>query len=361
MTDALRRKRVLIVGAGFRAGNNFLPSFALRPDAFEVVGLIGRSTVRSKPLGERWNVPVYETIAAVDPASVDIVAVTVPTTQNRAVLEAILRWNPEVLLAIDTPIAWKLGEYRDILPLIRRFRAVVVAEDFMNFPQFELARRAAAEGLLGNVRSVMLFNTGYAYHGLALLRSFANLAPVTGTQRLRLGSYSSVVGFRFAGGMRGYIVGPYRQAVTGGIVVEGERGVITQAAEDAEFASIGKRMLYRLAPFPGDGPIAGFALENSNYALATPEIPEMAKMPFEDQTPLNVCKNVGLTRIFHALVEPDELNRRYGYTNALYDSFASRLALRGLFPLDPLARFGSDFMLLPRLTIPKAAQAAPAG
>jgi hypothetical protein len=349
MTDSVEAKRVLIVGAGFRAANNFLPAFALLPDLFKVVGIVARSTKRSEPLSKLWNVPVFRSLAEIDANRVDIVAVTIPTDQNRIVLENILKWNPSILLAMDTPVARNYREFRDLEPLLRRFPAVVVAEDFMNFPQFELSRRAAREGLLGRIQSVTLYNTGYAYHGLALLRSFADLAPVVGCRRTLLGSYSSVLGYRFGSGMRGYIVGPYRQSITGGIVVEGSKAIVTQAPEDVQFAQAGKRETFVLAPVTTDGILSAFIIEGTPYRVDTPEIASMLNMPFSDQTLLNVLKNIGLTKIFSALLSADYLNRKYGFENALYDSFASRLANRGLLPFDPFFRVDGGFMAIPRL------------
>jgi hypothetical protein len=348
------RARVLIIGAGFRAANNFLPALRLCAESFEVVGILARSTERSEPLGKLWDVPVYRSLAEVDPRGVDTVAVTVPTNQNAAVLSALLAWNKDVSLTIDTPIAWNFGEYRALLPLLLRFKAVVVAEDFMNFPQFELARTAVRSGLCGRVRSVTLFNTGYRYHGLALLRSFTDFAPVLTSWRFQLGGYSSVVAFRFSGGMVGYIVGPYRQVVTGGILVEGDSAIVTQAAEDVQFTTLGSRKLYHLASSSEPGREDAFVLEGSDLRLATPEFSAMSAMPFEDRTPLNVYKNVGLTRIFRSLIVPDALNRPYGFQNALYDSFASRFAFGGRLRFDPLARVGSNFMALPRLAITRS-------
>jgi hypothetical protein len=350
MIDRSGPKRVLIVGAGFRAANNFLPSLALMPASFSVVGLVAKSRTRSASLGIVWNVPAYDDLSQVDPKTVDIVVVTVPTHANAAVLAAILKWNDRVDLVIDTPIASTFAQYRELRPLLRKFRAVAVAEDFMNLPHFELALRAARDGLFGTIRSVTLFNTGYRYHGLALLRSFAELGSVVGSKRAKLGSYSSVITYHFAGGMRGHIVGPYRQVTTGGIVVEGDRGVLTQAAEDAQFADVGKRLVYRLAQTSADGLPSAFVIENSSYRLDLPEIAAMKHMPFEDRSWLNVLKNVGLTRIFDSLVSGDGLNASYGFENGLYDSFASKLASAGVFPFDPLVAVGKNFMSLAAMT-----------
>ena len=334
---------------------------ALMRDSFSVIGLLAKSRTRSEALGALWNVPVYDSLSEIDPSTVDIVAVTVPTPQNRGVLEAVLGWNHRVSLAIDTPIAQTFDEYRGLQPLLRRFKAVVVAEDFMNLPHFELALRASRDGLLGKILSVTLFNTGYRYHGLALLRSFADLAVVAGSKRTRLGSYSSVLSYRFSGGMRGHIVGPYRQGTTGGIVVEGDRGIITQAAEDAQFADVGKRLVYQLAQTPAVGLPKAFVLENSNYRLDLPEVEAMSGMPFDDRSQLNVLKNIGLTRIFRSLLANDRLNSAYGFENGLYDSFASRLALKGALPFDPLVLAGKDFMSLPKLGVRRLqGSAAPA-
>ncbi len=114
---------------------------------------------------------------------VDIVAISVPTSQNAAVLRKLKPSASTLMILIDTPIAWNGAELAACNPLLSDFKHVAVAEDYMNFAPFSLMRRAVKAGLIGKPKALTLTNTGYLYHGLALIRSFADFKPVKSGRR----------------------------------------------------------------------------------------------------------------------------------------------------------------------------------
>jgi len=52
--------------------------------------------------------------------------------------------------------------------------------------------------------------------------------------------------------------------------------------------------------------------------------------------------------VFEAIGEKDNINHLYGQANAFYDSFAPRLAAKGVLGVDPLTWIGSDAVSLLR-------------
>jgi hypothetical protein len=345
--------RILMVGAGRRAQNNFLPvlTYLSQNHRIEIVGINARTAERLLPVAERWGVRAVHSIQDVDLASVDAVAVSVPTAQNAPVLQSLASHGSHLSLIVDTPIAWNRRELGAIGPLIAKFRRVLVAEDYMNFPQFQLIRRAVQSGLIGDLRGVTLYNIGFLYHGLALIRSFCGFGYARTTWRRNTNSFGNIVGYKFKGGYEGIVIGPYRKHETGGITVIGSKGVLTDFPGDVGFAKPGERAIYPLNYHRDEnGVITGISLDGAGdpFVLELPEIVAMAKMNFDDKSDLNLLRGCGLMQVFRALEDPENLNCHYGAQNAFYDSFASRLAGHNRLPVDPLAYFGSNAVNLLR-------------
>ena len=351
MTDRTRH-RVLIIGAGRRVKNNFLPSLRCLADRFEIVGVHARTAERLDPLCALWTVPPVHRLDDVDFTAVDVVVISVPTAQNANVLRQVVARAPGATIVIDTPIAWSLAEFAETRPLLARFGRVVVTEDYMNFPPFALARQAVAGGLIGSPRAVTLTNIGFFYHGLALIRSFYGFARVVGARASAIGARATVVRYSFGEGRTGFVIGPYRKSA-GSFVIEGASGSISDATGDK--GEPGKPVHALSLVRGSDGVIAGVELRQGGAAgdvllsLDLPQIAKMAAMPVDDRSDLNLLRGCGLMTVFQSVVEADPLNEAYGPGNATYDAFVSRAATKGWLRRDPLRWFGGDIMHAIRL------------
>jgi len=340
------RLRTLIVGAGRRVQNNFLPALRCLERDFEVVGLHSRTAERFLPVAERWSIPPVHQLSAVDLSGIDVVAISVPTAQNAAVLRQLVPHAGNLSIVVDTPVAWRPKQLAEIVPLLRQFKRVVVTEDYMNFPQFALLRRAVLDGLIGTLRGVTLYNVGYQYHGLALIRSFKGFPRARRTWQHKVGTFTNVVGYDFGNDYRAMVVGPYRRHTSGGITLEGSNGILTEFPGDAVVGEAGKTPVYTLTARRKNDLIDGFFIDGTErkYETDLPDIKKMAAMDFQDKSDLNLLRGCGLIEVFNSLGEDPNINQAYGFKNALYDSFISRAAAKGLLPIDPLAWFGADIM-----------------
>ncbi len=334
--------RVLVVGAGRRVQGNFLPVLRALDAQFSILGVHARTAARLQPVADRWGVPAVATLAGASLEAADVVALSVPTAQNPVVLRALLPQAARLSVVIDTPIAWTRQELAATAPLLARFRRVVVTEDYMNFPEYALARQAVAAGLIGTPTALTLTNTGYLYHGLALIRSFVGFRRAVRTWRRRVGGMTTLVGYRFPGGFEACVIGPYRRHSTGGFLLEGTAGAITQFPADLG-AATASRPVHLLAPRrDAAGRLDGYAI--GALDLIPAELAAMHEMPFDDKSDLNLQRGCGLASVFRSLIQDDGLNTAYGAENAFYDSFISRLAERGRLPIDPLTWLGRDAM-----------------
>jgi hypothetical protein len=338
--DAPAKRRVLLVGAGRRVQNNFLPVLACLSDAFEVRGLHSRTPATLARVADHWHVPAIASLAKSDLAQFDVVVVSVPTSQNGNVLKQLEANAANLDLVIDTPIAWTMREHAETAPLLEKFRSVTVAEDYMNFPRFSLIRQVVSSGIIGELRSVTLYNIGFLYHGLALIRSFVGFDPLLAAWSKPLSGHASVVGYDFVGGFSAAVVGPYRRHTSGGIFIEGSKAIITEHPIDRDFAAHGKSV-YVLSSVMRDGLLSGFEIQGDGqvFSVALDDLQRMRGMAFDDKSDINLERGCGLINVFRSLLDFGNFNRDYGPANAFHDSFVSRRAESGEIPLDPFDTF----------------------
>ncbi len=341
MNDMRARKRVLIIGAGRRGQNSYLPTFSCLADLYEICGLHSRTPSRVVPIARKWNVPAIERLSDIDLSTVDLAVISVPTGQNGAVLQALLPYAGNLRVLIDTPIASNRQELSVIRPLLERFRNVTVAEDHMNFPFHALAREAAIQGIIGRPSSLSLFNIGYLYHGLSIIRALTGFAPATSSWNRSLGTHAKVVGYGFADGFSAAMIGPYRrQEKVAGLVLEGSAGIISESRMDANYIGHNRKM-YVLEPVRAEGQLTGYKITGQNYKLVRdlPYLSNLRAMDFPDKSEINLVQNCGLIDVILSVFHESNINRGYGYKNGLYDSFASQRADSGYHKLDELLDF----------------------
>lgn len=343
MTDKTPRLRVLIVGAGRRVQNNFLPALACLSEQFEVVAIHARSEERMVPLAKKWGIAAISDLEKFDLSQIDVVAVSVPTGQNAAVLSKLLPHAGRLRLVIDTPIFLSRRELSANQNLLAQFKEVRPAEDFMSFPPYQFLRKIVESGLIGTPRALTLINTGYFYHGLALIRSFVNFAPVMSSTSFN--SFAYQIRYRFLGGFCASIIGPYRRGQHGGVVLEGTKGIITEIEDDKKFNMAGSTVYY-LSKNIEAGVITSYSLLLDSKVLSSFAVPyytQMAQIDFEDKSELNLLRGCGLIHIFQSFFTPN-IYDKYSYEQALYDSMISRVSKRGLLPFDPFALVGLNAM-----------------
>ncbi|MBM4231085.1 MAG: hypothetical protein FJ184_10105 [Gammaproteobacteria bacterium] len=336
--------RVFIFGAGQRVRNNFLPALHFLQDYFKVVGITARTTERLIPLARRWSIEAVVDVATLDWSKIDVVILSVSVPQNAEILRRLAPFASRLRLVIDTPIANTLDELAACKPWLSHYKSVLVTEDYMNFPMFSLIRRATTDRLIGDVKSIALFNIGYDFHGLALIRSFSNFEPVVFSTSKKIGACAKVINYHLRGGLRGHVIGPYRQHTTGGIVIEGTEGVISEFPSDSRFSRTSKKRFFLVKPTRENNELDGYRIENSAgepvYSIELTTLRAMRTMNFEDKSELNLCRGHGLVDVFQSLLSHQNVNSFYGTDNAITDSFVSRISSRVSVYFDPLVLVG---------------------
>ncbi|WP_254848387.1 Gfo/Idh/MocA family protein [Mycobacterium sp. SP-6446] len=324
----------MVIGSGYRARNAFLPALTCLDSDVEVVGVCSRNFAHAREAAQQFGVEAIEDLRSLRPGDVDVVLVSVTPASILAVLRATAHIAPGAALVMDTPAMAGLGDLRH-LALYRRWRTVRVGEDFMNMPQFRLVGKVIDSGALGDVVSIRLTNMGFAYHALALLRSWLGYPLVRSarSRRWRRGAVDLV--YRFPGGVIAEVIEPYTRG-EGFIDVAGTRASITghmmgcdignRAAPVGDMAHGARGHLERLEDESG---LSGYQIVGlgAEFTTGVPSMARLRTMGIEDDSELNLIRIDGLCRVISSLWTPDPVNTQYRLQDAMADvvvSFAAR-------------------------------------
>ena len=321
-------RQVAIIGAGRRVRHNFLPALAALGDAWELVGITSRRGHSAAEVGERWSVPAVPAMTALDWRRIDTVIVSVTTTQVPKVLRQLEPHAASLDLVVDTPVFARAADLRQAGRL-RPFRRVIVAEDFMRFPQHDLLRAAVAAGAIGTPRHVTLARTGSLYHGLALARSVYGF-PAVRQWRARTDGADRHVRYVLDGGGTVDVEAPYVPE-SGAVVVQGDAGTLRTGGTDAD--APGSLTIERI---DRGGCLSGFGVTTSvgRLELEPPVLARLHGLDLEDRREFNLAKTCGtaacLAQLEHYAAVP------YGPPDAIYDTIVSVLAQKSPVAIDPL-------------------------
>jgi len=222
----VERRRVVLIGAGRRILRHVLPTFSAASELFEVEGIYTRTVEAAESPRELSPMGELKTLDGVD-----LVHAAVDKDSIPEVLETLAGLDPAgTELLIDTPVL----RFRHFLHLkwLERFRAIWVPEDCATLPWIPVVRRAIAAGAIGELQTLHLDRAGYAYHGLATVKTIAGAARVTSGRRVSVGGGLHERRLRLSSGHAAVLVEP-RDYLRGRLRLIGSRGVITDTRERA--------------------------------------------------------------------------------------------------------------------------------
>jgi hypothetical protein len=343
VASPVETRRIFLVGSGRRIRNNFLPALANLDRPSEIVGIWSPTAEHAREAAAPWSVPVAPTFAS-GLADADTVMVSVATTAVPTVLSMLAADAGRLRLVLDTPV---FGSARHLpsLKQLRRFAQVVVAEDYVHFPQWTLVRRAIRAGLAGPIRHVELRHSGFRYHGLALIRSLYGF-PYARLWRRHNDADRVEMDFDFGGRRTGRIVEPYDQS-RGATVITGERAVLVHRPNGADLEPSTVNLPVLAVEFDQTGPVPAFTL--SDLRLELPQLAALLGAPTPDRTMFNALKTCGLMTVLSSLWSSQLAGRQgceqgYDYHHALYDHLTTALLRQIPAVIDPLAAVRQNFV-----------------
>ena len=179
-------RKVLILGSGQRIVNAALPAFEALPELYSVEGVIAR---KEKTIATKNGIQKVEPISRLDNeriAAIDLIFICVSKAAVPTVLEHLGKLEvSRTDLLIDTPVLLfkHLSHFKKFEP----FRNVWVAEDMSTLPWLDTLDLVRESESLGDPKSLTLYQSAYAYHGLALAKTLLGGAPIKSAKRRHTG------------------------------------------------------------------------------------------------------------------------------------------------------------------------------
>ena len=318
-------KKVLIIGSGNRIRNSFFPALQCLAATHSIVGLYSRTPAHRQLVCKKWGIKEVTSLEEFAFSEVDLVIMSISTHAVPKVLQSIGHKCSETALLIDTPVFMSIRSFLNIRSL-KMFKRVLVAEDFIQYPHFKIMRDVIKKQTLGDIRKIELYRTGYEYHGLALIRSFLNLAKVRSVLMRTVGDGADEFTFKFDSGISGTIVEPYSR-FDGWIKIEGEKQSLIYDP-CILYESSAQDSISRLQHRKTDDGVMIFSIDGIDVPteLQPDSFQKLQSLEIEDTSDFNTFKSCGLVSIINSASS----NESVGYTLAegLYDSLASLLYWR---------------------------------
>ncbi|MFT6949067.1 MAG: hypothetical protein ACJAUL_000188 [Paraglaciecola sp.] len=321
---------VLLIGSGKRIRNNFIPALMCLNDTHKISGLYSPTKTHREEVCDKWNILPISSLTDYSFDTIDVIVVSVTTTATPEVLNLIISKCKNKILVIDTPIFSSLKDFRFAIKL-NTFKKVLVTEDYIGFPQFKIMRDYATKGKFGKIKNVELFQTGFQYHGLALIRSFVNLRKVKGIKRIKNSAREFFFTFNFSDETKGYLSHPYKR-LKGWAYLAGNTGSMIYDPDDLFDYSKDPKVMKLSYQKNLDNHVT-FLVDNVAVAtqLQAYCFQKIMELDLEDNSDFNTFKTCGLLDIMRA-TGGGAIPNNYSLSEALYDSAIAKLFWRRQIP-----------------------------
>ncbi|MEE2940011.1 MAG: hypothetical protein VX460_06480 [Planctomycetota bacterium] len=318
-------RRIAVVGSGQRVVQTALPVLATLSERFELAGVFSRRAKTISARGAAYEVEPLEALDAARMTEIDALYLVVSKPAVPEVLTRLAAAGPSgVDLLIETPVL--LPRHMARVGVLRAFRSASVTEDCLTLPLVDAVRACAASGALGRVHTVTLDRSGYAYHGIAMLKALHGTDRVVSARRVPAGEGQWRREYRFAGGARGVVLEP-RDDSRGRLLVEGDDAALCDHDRGAP-RDLGIEVEL------DDGVPTAFRAGDARRALSAAE-QELMGEPAEGSTPwrwMDGMKRAGFRRL---LLELAEGRAAYPALAALDDALVD-------YHLEKLGRYRSN-------------------
>ena len=159
--------RFAVVGSGWRA-EYFFRIAAIRPDLFEIPGVVVRTDAAIDRLSAEFGLTAFTDLDRVDDLDPDFVVVSTPPELNATMCEELVGRGHNVLL--ETPAGVDYDQLDRMAQLAADNAPVQVAEQYQYQPLLAARLAVIASGRLGPISSAHV-SVAHGYHGVALIRA----------------------------------------------------------------------------------------------------------------------------------------------------------------------------------------------
>lgn len=294
---------VLVIGAGHRVKEAILPVLHNRNNDFVLLGIFSRTAKVIEITGSSYSAKKMQELnqSIIDQAQLIYVAVDIYATPN--VVSKLLEYDvQEKYLLLDTP-GFQVQDIR-CLDWLKRFNHVWVAEDMITLPWLDTVQKAQDYYKLGEIKEIILDQSGWKYHGIALckrlLPSYKLLeSKLTRSSRCEDSKTElEVLSLSFESDKKAKVIIPRDYS----------KGEITIVFENATISTETNENHLILEGIVEDKQCIGFSIGNCKTSLSPHEKQIFGALPpachnIHVVRRMHDCKRVGLSRLLNEIVE----------------------------------------------------------
>lgn len=341
-------ENILIIGSGHRVQDNFLPAIFYLKKKYDLclVGIYSRTFSNAEKVAKKWNLDALPYNFNLLHLEISMVVISITTNNVIDTLLKLENYKKKLKIIIDTP-AFIFFKDLPILKRISNKHDIFVASDFMYFPIFGLLREIKNSNILGKLKKINLVNSGYYYHGTALIRSFFDFLPFLSIRKIgKVKKIFSALNtnkyiYKFRNSVTASISYPYNFE-DGYIELLFEQGTLI----NKNICSEKKNNHYIIENIVKENFIIGHKAEiyGSKFISNLEKIPTLLSFSNSSNTNFNLHKTFGTIDFLKSILINDE-KKKYGLFQGIYDSAISKQKISNLpYFFDPYALFNKNFI-----------------
>lgn len=320
--DGKPAAKVLLIGAGPRVKANFTTALKHLAWPTEMLGVWSRTSAHSQSIAQAQRWPHIEQLSEHVLAQADVIIMSINSSAAPQVVKEIVSSVDceRKTLVIDTPV---YGGIRHLLKagLLSAFKNVVIAEDYIQLPQFQLLRQATTHSQLGKIKDIQIEGLGYLYHGLALARSCLGFDDVKSSS---LTDNHCI--YRLSKGQQVSISRRYSNR-SGRVTITGSEDCMVYLPSNSELDFNINRLANKnlITEYWQGNRLAGILVKWGDKEVIE-AIDNLDTMELESN-PFNYFKTLGLITVLNSVFEQNS-HSSYDYHEALLDNYISHIANR---------------------------------
>ncbi|SVB92653.1 uncharacterized protein METZ01_LOCUS245507, partial [marine metagenome] len=214
---------VLLIGSGKRMKNNIIPALYLLKNNFNIEGIYSRSIKNITLFENRIILQTTNNLDQFNFKKINLIIIAVTQGNLPDVIRTLSEKDTlHIKLLVDTPI--NIIDYT-IIKKISKFSEIGVSEDSISLPIVKVAKEIINSNIIGMVRKIYLFHSGYRYHAMSLIRYLISSKNVRLIRKTSLNDTYNEIKMTFRNGVTANIVNP-RDYDIGRMLIVGSSGSI---------------------------------------------------------------------------------------------------------------------------------------
>ncbi len=286
------RKNIIVIGAGKRAQTDVLPAIEAT-GKFEITGVYAEGARRIYIGPKHYDVVPLPNLPKYLVRKAAWIYVGVPVAQVAPVLAFLEKFDTSTIgLILDTPVFPK--KYLGNKKYFKNFAHVVAAEDTAYLPWIQPLKE-----ILSEITSMTFNQSAYAYHGIALIKTLMNNAPIISARlKKRAGKPAVEITFSVAGKKVPATIIEPRDYKNGTFTISGLNGTITDNLADTTITQ-------KIRPIIAGGLCVGLDIAGKHITFTTAQSQLIGLVP-NDATVTSLTlelKRLGLVTLLSNLAE----------------------------------------------------------